>query len=798
MPSWNELRTTLRTLARARGFTIAATLTLALGIGLVVATLAIINAYLVRELPYPAAARLHRITYSRPGEEQPEGLAALRWESLADVIEHPIAWDLDMFYLTGGAHTETAPGAWVTPGFMQGLGIRVALGRAFEHADFEPGAPQVALISDDLWRTRFGGERSVIGQRMQAHVSDRPDDPETFTIVGVMPADFWHLNRYTQVFTPLRAQTYPYYARLREGVAVAAAEQRITMLVRGSGAPVAAEWAVTMEPVREGYVAGVKPLLLVVASAVGLVLLMACANVAVLVLLRGMRRQKEIAVRLALGASRAQVARILVLETIAIALLGTVVGSIAAWLTLGALAPTIEQQLGARVPGGPSGLAIDLPVIATVVALALAIGTLLALAPIIATSRRTLFTTLRNSRTASTGGAGARWTRHGLIGVEIAGSLALLVGCGLMVKTVLRMLDVDLGARYAGIVAAPLALRSHTYPDAAQRVALYDRVTAAIAAAPAASATALSSPSPLSSNTPQPVRTDDRAAAPVPAALRAVTPEYFALLGMQVQQGRSFAITDRGLAEGVAIVSRTAAERLWPGANPIGRRILVAGPRSGGDTTVVPRTVVGVVGDTRQSPTDAELADVYLPLAQAANRFAVVVAKPTQPLAAWTEELRRAVGSVDRDVAVNVPQALEEVVEAQLARPRFLAALFAAFGLFASMLGAIGLYAVISYAVKQREQEIAIRMAVGAHAGAIVRLLMRDGVLVLIVGVAAGLMAALALGRLLQSQLFGVAATDAPTLAIAALSLAAAAVLAIWVPARRATRTDPVIALKEE
>ena len=204
---WNELRITVRTLAKARGFTVAATLTLALGIGLAASAMAVVNAYLVRSLPYPAADRLYSVAYARPGEDSPDGLEDLPWESVADVVEQPIAWDLDMFYLTGGEHTEAAPGAWVTPGFMQGLGIRVSLGRAFGAADFERGAPQVALISDELWRTRFGADPAIIGRRMSAYVSDRPRDPETFSIVGVLPADFWHLNRYTQVLSPLRAQT---------------------------------------------------------------------------------------------------------------------------------------------------------------------------------------------------------------------------------------------------------------------------------------------------------------------------------------------------------------------------------------------------------------------------------------------------------------------------------------------------------------------------------------------------------------------------------------------------------------
>ena len=794
----NELRITVRTLAKARGFAAAATLTLALGIGLTVAVIAVMNAYLVRSLPYPAAERLYRVEYSRPNENHPEGLAALQWNSLSDLVEHPIAWDLDMFYLTGGEHTETAPGAWVTPGFMQGLGIRVALGRSFGAADFEPGAPQVALISDDLWRTRFAADPSVVGQRMQAYVSDRPRDPETFTIVGVMPAGFWHLNRFTQVLTPLRAPTYPYYIRLREGVPVAAAEQRISALVRESAVVVPDDWQVTMNPARDSYVAGVKPLLLVVGAAVALVLLMACANVAVLVLLRGMRRQKEIAVRLALGASRGQVARILLLETIVLATVASVIGTLAAWLTLGTLSTTIEQQLGARVPGGAAGVSIDTTVIAAIVVLTILIAAMLSLAPIIATSRRALFSTLRSSRTVSSGGTSARWTRHTLIGVEVAGSLALLVGCGLMVKTVTRMLDVELGARYDGLVAGSIALRNQTYPDAAQRVALYDRVIAALVASPGASAIALSSPSPLTSIMPQPIRIDDAGATPTRATIRAISPGYLETLAIPVRQGRTFAATDRPATEPVAILSQSTAERLWPGANPLGRRIFAPGQGNGVDTSAVARTVVGVVGDTRESPTDADLADVYVPLAQAPGRFAAIVARPTRSIAYWTPELRRAVATVDREMAVNPPQALDEMVSRQFARPRFLAALFAAFGLFASMLGTIGLYAVIAYAVKQREHEVAIRMAVGAGARAIVGMFMREGIVILLVGTLGGVIAAIALGRLLQSQLFGVATTDPATLAVASVALGLASIAAMWLPARRATRTDPIIALKDE
>ena len=794
-----DLRITVRTLARARGFTAASIITLGLGIALAAFGVAVVNAYLVRSLPFPAADRLYSVSYAPPGENPPPGLAELPWAKLSDVVEHPIAWDLDVFYLTGGDQTEAAPGAWVTPGFMAGLGIRVGLGRAFGAADFEPGAPQVALISDDLWRSRFGGDASVIGRRIAAYVSDRPRDPDIFTVVGVLPADFWHLNRYTQVLTPLRAQTYPYFVRLREGVPVASAEQRITALVRGSRAALPNEWRVALQPVHERHVASVKPMLLATGAAVGLVLLMACANVALLGLLRGMRRQKEIALRLALGAGRWEIARTLLLETMVIAVAAAAAGTFVAWLALRALAPTIEQQLGARVPGGPLALSIDPTVIAAIGALTIAIAVVLSLAPFVATTRHGLFTTLRQTRAASTGGPSGRRTRFALIGLEVAGSLALVVACGLMVQSVVRMLAVELGLDHRGVMTAGLAIREQSYPDAAGRVVLYDRLLATLGGAAGISSAALSSPSPLVSYNPQPVRTDADAVASMRASVRYITGGYFETLAIPIERGRPFGAGDRGASDAVAIVSASAARRLWPDASALGRRIrLVEEQLPDGDTATVVRTIVGVAADVRESPTDSALSEIYVPMLQAPGRYPAIVARTREPSAAWAVELRRMVGTVDREIAVNSPQYLDAAVDRQLSRPRFLAGLFAAFGIFASMLGVIGLYAVIAYAVKQREHEIAIRMAVGAGAGAIVNLFMREGVLLLVAGIAAGAVAAVGLGRLLESQLFGVSGTDPLTILASSIGLGLVSVAAIWWPARRATATDPMIALKGE
>jgi predicted permease len=793
-----ELRITLRTLARARGFSLAVVITLALALAVATSVMAIVNAYLVRALPYPNASRLYNVVYAERGEFPPEGLEELDWQSLSDLVEHPIAWDLDMFYLLGGDHPERTPGAWVTPGFMQGLGIRPAVGRAFTPEEFVAGGPQVALISHELWREGFGGDSAIVGRRMRAYVSDRPRDPEMFTIVGVLPPDFWHFNPYTQVLTPLRATSYPYIVRLREGVPPHDAERRITALVKASLTTLPADWKVELRSTHAEYVREVRPLLRVIAAAVGLVLLIGSANVALLVVLRGMRRQKELAVRLALGASKMQVARTLLAESLVLCAIAGVLGALIARALLHWLGPTIEQQLGRRVPGGVQALSLDGGVVAAIATLTVIVALMLSLAPLVATARRSLYSTLRQGKQGADGARGRR-LRFALITLEVAGSVALLAGCGLMVRTVVGMLHVELGIRAEGVSVAWLAMREQSYPDAPTRVAFYERLLTVLREIPGGGpAVALGSPPPLVAYNPQPVRPVETGAVHR-AAVRFITAEYLTTFGIPLRQGRSIATSDRGASEPVVLVSETAARRFWPTGSAVGQRIGVVEERIDADDTVtVVRTVVGVVGDIRQSPTDSVLTDVYVPLLQAPGRFAAIAMRMSRPPPLWLGDLRRAVAAIDPEVSVGMPERLEETVHQQLARPRFLASLFAGFGIFASLLGVMGLYAVIAYAAQQREHEVAVRMAVGADGPSIIRLFMRDGGLVLLAGLIGGAFGAMAIGRVLEAQLFGVHPVDALTLVTASVVLGAACLAAIWWPARRASRTDPVIALKAE
>jgi predicted permease len=363
-----------------------------------------------------------------------------------------------------------------------------------------------------------------------------------------------------------------------------------------------------------------------------------------------------------------------------------------------------------------------------------------------------------------------------------------------MVRTVMQLVNVDLGIGTRQVLSAQITVREQSYPDAESRVALLDRLHIAAAGITNVSHVAIADPSPLASYMPITVRTGD-GTPPTRVERRAVMGDYLGLLGIPLLRGRDFNGADRG-SPSVVLVSESAAQRIWPDRDAVGQTMrLVENDLARGDTVTVTRTVVGVVADVRQSPTDSILAEIYVPMLQSPPRFATVVTRTARALPAWEPEIRRAARAVDAEMAVSAPRDVDAEREAQLARPRFLIVVFALFGGFATLLGVLGLYTVIAYAVRQREHEIAVRMAIGAGTGSITSLFMREGMVVTAVGLVVGVAGASAVGRLLESQLFGIQATDPVTLAGAAILLAVSAFVAIWWPARRAAATDPVIAL---
>ncbi len=798
MPTlWPDLRSALKSLVHARGFTGTVVVTLGAGLALAIVVLTIVNAYLVRALPYPASDRLYNVQYSQPGARDPRGMESLDWASLADVVEQPMAWDLDMFYLLGGEYPQSTPGAWVTSGFVAGLGIRAATGRGFEPSDFEAGRPVVALISHRLWQSRFGGDRNVIGRRFNAYVSDRPEEPESFEIVGVLPNDFWHLNPYTDVLTPLKAPTYPYMVELRNGVPATLAADRITRLVRAGSGGLPADWQARLVPTQSSYTAAVRPVLLAVTAAAGLVLLIACANIAVLLLVRTTRRERELTLRVALGASRWRVVRLVVFEALALGAAATALGLLLCAFAFGVIAPLVEQFLERRVPGGVSTISLTPALVAAAAMGGLAATALCAMAPMLVALRQASAPlAAAGSRSAGESSSRSR-LRLVLIGVEVAVSLTLLTGSALMTVTAVRMLAVDFGID-ANVAMASLALRQQSYPDAAARAEFYERLLAQLELSlpSGGGSAAINDWWPMQQARPRRVE-GESAAAGADAGVMSVSAAYFATLAIPIREGRSIAGQDRLGGERVAVISGSLAKRLWPDGSAVGRPMRLQsleGSLPSPTAPMVSYTVVGVVGDVRQSHGDQNLFDVYLSLMQNPGRFAYVFlpgVAPAVPVAS-------VVASINQEVAVGTPRQLSELVDQERAKPRFLAYLLSGFALFAAILAMLGIYGVIAYAVRQREREIAVRMAVGATHGSVTWLFVRQGGLVLAVGTLAGLAGAVGMGRLLAAQLYGVGQSDPRVIVGAALALAVCGLVAIWWPARRAAQTDPAAALKTE
>lgn len=789
----SDLRAAVRALSTARGFTAIAIGSLAAGIALAVIVFAVVNAYVMNGLPYPNADRLVRIDYAPPGQPAPSGMEQLDWQSIGDVVEVPIAWDLDVFFLLGREYPESTPGGWVTPGYLEGFGVRAAMGRAFAPADFAAGSPAVAMISHRVWQSRFGGDPNIVGRTFNAYVSDRPDEPEMFTIVGVLPAGLWHLNVYTDVLAPLKARTYPYMARLRAGVPPALAAERIDRLVRSGISSPPAHFNVMVTPAQESYIRTVRPVLWAIAATAALVLLIAAANVAVLMLVRAIGRQKELAVRAALGASRGRLSRLLLFEGVIIGFIATTLGVAAASFAVRNLGPLVETFLDRRVPGGLSTLSIDARVVAAAALCGVIVTVVFALVPLATTWRANLSTGLAASGRGTTTARFGRF-RTALIAIEVAASLTLLAGAGLMTETALRMLQVDFGIDPDEVTTASLALRQRSFPDEASRARFFDRLASELSRMYDSKSLAFGDWWPMQGSRPRRVQTTGAAVVQSGANPFGVSSDYFSTLGIALRNGRVFSPQDRLGSEPVAIVSDTLSRRLWPGGRAVGESVIVQIEENRPPLSAL---VVGVVGDVRQSHADDDLGDIYLPLAQRPGRFAFVYVRDGRA-AASQSELRSAVARVDAEVAVGEPQPLALGVERERARPRFLAFMLITFAISACTLALVGMHGVIAYAVRQRQREVAVRLAVGASVRVVTAMFVRQGLSVLACGLVVGVVGAWALGRVLESQLYGVRPAEPHILVVAVLLFSIGGALAVIWPALRAASINPVLVLKEE
>lgn len=794
-----DLRFAVRALRRTPGFTIVTVSSLALGFALTAATVAVVNAYLIRSVPYPAADRLYHVMYAPPGPWEPRGMSALDWSSLVDVVEFPITSLGDTFYLTDREFSQSARGLRASRGFVEGLGVRAVVGRSFNEFDFAAASDRVVLIGHALWRDRYGADPGVIGRMLRADREEGDGSVEIFRVVGVLPADFYFgrdSRDKVDLLVPLTSPARTYMVRLRAGVPRLFAERRITEAARTVASGLPSDWSgVHLESVRERYVAQLRPVLVGVTVAAGLVLVIVCANVAVLMLLCTVRRQKELAVRAALGSGRGHLARMLLVEAGFLCVAALAAALALTQVVLQLIAPLIETQLGRPAPGGTAAIAVDSTVLLIIGGAGLGIALSLSLFPLLTPWQHRLSEALRRDGTVGPDGRSMRRLRVALITFEVAGTLVLLVGCGLFVRSAVTMVRTDLGFEAERLVRSRVVLRGADYADAQAFAGFYDRFAERVSGA-TQSAVVFTSWPPFIERSKQSVEVDGRVGQQASAGAILVSAGYFGTFGIQLQAGRDFTAADAATgAEPVAVISETLARRLWPDGSAIGQRVRGVEPTPAGAKTGPWRVVVGIAADVRQAYADSEVGDLYLPRA-AEDRFGSFYVRTDQPPGLLLGTLRAIAAELDPHAMIDAPRSVASE-NRELAGTTFLTAMLTGFAAIAGLLAILGIYGVTAYAVQQREREIAIRMALGAATGAVVRVFLKEGALVLAIGLGFGLIGAVVAGRVLENRLYAVRSVDPWTMASTCVLMAAAGVLATWWPARRASNRSPIVALKD-
>jgi putative ABC transport system permease protein len=815
---WQDVRYGLRVMRKSPGFTAVAVVALALGIGANTAIFSVVNAMLLRALPYEGADRLVAVYTGGRQNVTPE--APFSYPDLADLraqshtLERVSGYQQTGTVLSaGGEEPERVRGVEVNADLFPMLGARAAAGRVFTEEDDAPGAPPVVVISDGLWRRRFGSDPNVVGRQVKMGLSGR-----AVTVVGVLAPGFKFPAQATEqvdFYVPFTSENVrynkasmenrdarfiPVVAKLREGVTLeqAAAEADTVAARLAEQYPESNTGRrIRLVPLHEDLVGGVRRALLILLGAVGFVLLIACANVANLTLARATARAKEMAVRTALGASRWRIARQLLTESLLLALAGGALGLLlASWGVelLVKLSPADVPLLGET--------SLDAPVFLFTLGVSLATGLVFGVAPALHSSKFELSETLKEGGRGGTEGGRRSRVRNVLVVSEVALSLVLLVGAGLLLRSFVRLLGTDPGYSPERVLTLRVALSTAKYPDEQARAAFFRDALERVRAVPGVEAAAVTNLLPLGPsdifNTFQiegrpPFAPDEQRG----ARSYSVTPEYFRVLGVALRRGRAFNDADDAGAQPVIVVNEAFERLYFPGGDALGARISLD------DDSNVPqpaRVVVGVVGNVRFEKLNGdENAEYYIPYFQGAARQTEVVVRSKGPdMAPLTASVRAALKAADPNLLIWETRTMDELVGRSVAPQRFNATLLGLFALIALVLASVGIYGVMSYTVEQRTHEIGVRMALGAQRRDVLRLVVGRGMTMALAGVALGLAASFALTRVMSSLLFEVSATDAATFVAVPVLLSAVALVACLVPAWRAMKVDPMVALRYE
>ena len=802
---WKDVRFAARVLWKSPGFSGVALLALVLGIGANTAIFSVVNAVLLRPLPFPEPDRLVMVWESSPRTKKtnvanPQNVADWQkrnrsFEKIAAYL--PFALTMS---LTGEGTPEEIPGNYVTRDFFSILGVRPAMGRDFVPEEELSNAPDVALISDGLWRRRFGADPHIVGKKLMVRGSPT-------IVIGVLPANFrfpdvkadiWELTTLHPEQGNARAGTLAPIARLKPGVTVSQAQADMNAIA----AQLAREfpdfdthWGSTVVPMRDQFTGDLRTPLLVLLGAVGLVLLIACANVANLMLMRSSGRQREMAIRTSLGASRARIVRQLLVES---AILGVIGGSlgllVAVWAKDVLLAMLPENMSVAKV----NSVAIDGNVLAFTVILSLGTALLFGLLPALRASRPDLSDTLKEGGRAVSSSLARNRMRAALVSGEIAVALMLLIGAGLLIQSFIRLEHVTPGFEPDRILSMRIGLSNARYNDLKKASAALDDILHRIEQVPGVSSAGSIQFPPLSGLLS--VTGFWVAGRPVPNASEApgtgvsiVTPGYFGTMGIPLINGRLFTERDAAGTPQVAIVSQALVRQQFPNMDPIGQRLFVQWGRE------TPYQIVGVVGDVKHDGLDKDVRPtVYFPNAQETQTIATLVIRTGADPMKLAPVAEQIIHAYDKDQAIADIQPLDMFLSKSVARPRFQSVLLATFAGLALLLAVIGIFGVMSYSVAQRTHEIGIRVALGAQRDQVLRLVVGQGLLLALIGTAGGLAGAFALTRYLRTLLFNVSPTDWLTFTAVPLILFAVALAASYFPARRAMRVDPMQALRYE
>jgi putative ABC transport system permease protein len=803
---WQDLRYALRMLRKNPGFTAVAVLTLALGIGANTAIFSVLHTVLLRTLPYRDPDRLvavRQVNLERQQKDKVTGADYSDWEARNHVFED-LAYSWDKAHtLTGVGNPQSVVGFQFSPNLFSLLGAQPLLGRTFLPEDGQPGKDRVVVLSHRLWQQRFGSDRDVVGRSIQL-------SGDVYTVIGVMPPGFAHPGTFVDLWTPIvlptdlrqsrRLHVLHVIARLRPGVSLAQAQGELDILAaeRAKQYPdTNKQWGVKVEPIRDLYAGNLRQALWVLQVAVLLMLVIACANVANMLLAQASSREQEIAIRLALGARRAHLISQFLTQGLLLASLGAVGGLLFAFWGVQVLPQMFSAQLGSQPLPTRSSDWIEWPVLIFTLSIAVVSGIVFGLIPALRAS-------VVPQEALSIGARG--FSKHTLsfrlrsllIVCQVALSLMLLIGSGLLIRSFLRLQEQAFGFQPERVLASFVLPARNRYAGSVATSSFLEQVLARIREVPGVQAAGAISTLPLSSNDARrPFKVPGQPELPDPQNIvqfRLVTPDYFRAMGIPLRSGRFFDERDRQGAAGVVIINEKLARRLWPNEDPVGKSIIV--PDVGTPET---RQIVGVVGDVRHYGLAGDPPiEIYRPFYQAYWPFFSLVVRTTLDPRQLANSVRQAVWSVDKDQPIDSVRTMDEMAAGTVALRRASMVLLGIFAGVAALLAALGIYSVISYGVTQRTREIGLRMAFGAQRRDVLQLIIGEAIRVALLGVGLGLVGALLLTRFMGSLLYGVPPTDPFTFVAVSSLLTTVALFASYLPARRAATVEPMVALRHQ